>query len=586
MSKNLNRHIRSDKAKWAITGIVLVLIVVMLVGMCLQLFGQGKVKPSEWFKKQPIESGEVVEIDNSFHSVTSTLMSLSDNSDNAYPTYREINKTKIADITGVYSPQIVYPGTLFDTTYSKLHVSNNVDSITVSDFSFFILFTNFYISNGVSYLYLLIPRNTFVFSDYTLDSVSLVSGELADKASLVSYKLSENSEEYVDYFFLKINKKTNKAGYDYADVESYDIVFSFIETEKIVPLPPDPIKEGYTFTGWYLDEACTEKYTGTTVTADTVLYAGWKINTFTVTFDSNGGSTVEDSKVDWNTACTLITPTKEGYTFLGWYLSDGTQYINQPIKENTALTAEWEINKYIVIFDSDGGSTIENKTVDWNTAVECPVSIKEGHIFKGWFLSDGTQYTDQAITSNITLKAQWEIRKLSVAFDMNGADEIADQVVNYGESVILETPAREGYNFLGWFLSDGTEYTNQPIKENITIKANWEIKRFTVTFYVDGEIYNEMTVDYGTYLRKVADQAEVFSQNVISYRFVNADLPVGELGDMVVVDDMEVVANAPSESDKAIGTIKNNWLPIVLGGVGLVFVVAIISAVATRKKRR
>lgn len=124
------------------------------------------------------------------------------------------------------------------------------------------------------------------------------------------------------------------------------------------------------------------------------------------------------------------------------------------------------------------------------------------------------------------------------------------------------------------------------IKENTVIRANWEIKHFTVTFYVDGEVYNEITVDYGTRLKDVADQAEVFSQNVISYRYMNADLPVGELGDMVVVDDMEVEANAPSERDKVIGTIKNNWLPIVLGGVGLIFVAAVISAVATRKKRR
>ena len=52
-----------------------------------------------------------------------------------------------------------------------------------------------------------------------------------------------------------------------------------------------------------------------------------------------------------------------------------------------------------------------------------------------------------------------------------------------------ETPTKRGYDFLGWFYEDGTEYAGQAIKEDTTLIARWQIKTFTVTFYVDGEIY-------------------------------------------------------------------------------------------------
>lgn len=438
MSKNLNRHIKSDKAKWAITGIVLVLVIVMLVGMCLQLFGQGKVKPSEWFKKQPVESGEVVEVEQVSDYIAFAPVALSDNSAVGYVASASLTEQEIYSLTGL-SCNFVSED-LRASTCSKLHISNNIDDSIVSNFDSFIFFEGSDVYRPLMCIYVLFPRNVFNFPDYVFDSISATFD-------------GTNTSVYVydDYFMVRTTYKQNGV---YKDYESCRVELSYVANDKIVPLPPDPVKEGYTFTGWYLDEACTQKYTGTTVTSDINLYAGWKINRYTVTYNS------------------------------------------------------------------DGGSVVDSLTVDWNTVLDLP------------------------------------------------------------------TPTKMGYNFIGWYFSDGTRYENQPITANIELIAKWEIRTFLVTFFVDGEIYNEMTVNYGTYLRKVADQAGVLSKNVISYRFVNADLPVGELGDMVVVDDMEVVANSPSESDKAIGTIKNNWLPIVLGGAGLIALIAIISTVATRKKRR
>lgn len=548
MSKNLNKHIKSDKLKWAFTGIILVLVFVMFVGMCLQLFGQGKVKPSEWLDKTPVENVETVEAvesDNALHS-SIFVPSLLNDSEIA-------NTASVVDYTRYITMENHADGLTLLGAYKRGDYDESAEyTLTIT-------------SKGDTFIpYRFGFNDLYCFIGLDIDGQAVTDLHFVRAPSFGSTVFNYNFEcppifdnpEINPEFVIRINSQGVGIEFggenlsDFGDPNAIgDIVSVFLETgsstelfmgnlngdvafneytieekvvcenSEIVPLPPAPTKEGYTFKGWFLDEACTQRYTGTTITSDTVLYAGWEINNYTVTFNSDGGSNIAPQSVEYNKSANLATPTKEGYTF------------------------------------------------------------------KGWFLADGTQYTNQAIKANMTLKAKWEIKKVSVVFNSDGGSNIVDQSVEYGKSASLETPTKEGYTFKGWFLADGTQYINQAIKASTTLKAKWEIKRFTVTFYVDGKVYNELTVDYGTRLQNVADRANVFSQNIVSYRFLNAELPVGEFGNMVVVDDMEVEANAPTEIDKAVGTIKNNWLPILLGGVGLIALIVITSLVATHKKR-
>lgn len=363
--------------------------------------------------------------------------------------------------------------------------------------------------------------------------------------------------------------------------ESYNRV-----KKNVLPLPEPQTKEGYTFTGWFLDEDCTIPYEGTTITEDTVLYAGWKINTYTVTFDSDGGSSVSNQTVDWNTSAQLTTPTKTGHTFVGWFLPSGEQYTNQPIKSATTLKAKWKANTYTVTFNSDGGSAVENKTVEYGKSVTLTSPTKTGFDFVGWFLPSGDKYTNQAITDNVTLTARWTIKKLSVSFNTDGGTSISDKQVEYGKPVELPTTEKQGYNFKGWFLPSGDSYTNQAITENVTLAAKWEIKTFKVTFIVDGEVYREMTVDYGTTLVDVANKAEVSSKNILSYKYVDESIPTTDLGSMKVVGDIEVKANAPTESDITISKIKNNTFAIIGGVLGGLVLIMVVCGVVTAIKRR
>ncbi len=111
--------------------------------------------------------------------------------------------------------------------------------------------------------------------------------------------------------------------------------------------PADPTREGYTFTGWFSDQACTEAFNfDTPITGNTTIYAGWEEITFTVTFDTNGGSAVDPQTVaEGECATKPADPTRDGYTFTGWFSDQAcTEAFNfdTPITGNTTIYAGWE----------------------------------------------------------------------------------------------------------------------------------------------------------------------------------------------------------------------------------------------------
>ena len=115
---------------------------------------------------------------------------------------------------------------------------------------------------------------------------------------------------------------------------------------KFEDIPVDFVS-GKKFEGWYLDANFTTAvdFTNFKVTEDITLYAKWTVNTYTVTFNSNGGSDVASATVNHNNAVTLPTaPTKEGHTFVGWYknLEDTEPFdIDTPVAADVTLYAKW-----------------------------------------------------------------------------------------------------------------------------------------------------------------------------------------------------------------------------------------------------
>ena len=247
---------------------------------------------------------------------------------------------------------------------------------------------------------------------------------------------------------------------------------------------PTLTREGYTFKGW--DKKIPETMPAENITVK----AQWEINQYTITFDTNGGSEIAPITQDYGTAITAPdNPTRKGYTFKGW---DKEIPETMPA-ENMTVKAQWEINQYTITFDTNGGSEIAPITQDYGTEITAPDNpTRKGYTFKGW----DKEIPETMPADNITVKAQWGINQYTITFDTNGGSEIAPITQDYGTEITVPAdPTRKGYTFKGW----DKEIPETMPADNITVKAQWEINQYTITFDTNGgsEI-NSITQDYGT----------------------------------------------------------------------------------------
>lgn len=114
-------------------------------------------------------------------------------------------------------------------------------------------------------------------------------------------------------------------------------------------------------------------------------FNGKVIGAYTVTFQSEGGSEVA-SQIRANTpAARPADPTKEGYTFIGWYNGESEWNFETPVTADLTLTAKWQINRYTITFDTAGGSEVPSITQDYGTAITPPAApTRTGYTFAGW----------------------------------------------------------------------------------------------------------------------------------------------------------------------------------------------------------
>lgn len=337
------------------------------------------------------------------------------------------------------------------------------------------------------------------------------------------------------------NQGMGMTGSDGAMLTETDVIdedFSFT-LQTVSDLPDDPVKTGYTFTGWYTDEDCTHKYTEDKIVGNITLYAGWRPNTYTVVFDKNGGTgSMSNLAMTYDVAKALTSNSfsRAGYKFKGWATSasgsvkytDGQSVRNLTAtdKDTVRLYAVWELVAYTVKFNANGGSGSmgnQQHIVGQSLALTANTFSRTGYTFKGWATSSGGDvvYTDGQSVKNIgsagstvNLYAVWQINVLTVKYHANGGTgSLGDQQINYNQSGNLTSVGsnvvREYYTFKGWATSAGGEVVyadGAEIANNITadgdgvlnLYAVWERNKCVVTFIVDGEVYAYLEVDAGT----------------------------------------------------------------------------------------
>ena len=278
------------------------------------------------------------------------------------------------------------------------------------------------------------------------------------------------------------------------NTNKYTITFDTNGGSEIAPItqdygteitaPDNPTRKGYTFKGW-------DKEIPKTMPAENItVKAQWEINQYTITFDTNGGSEIAPITQDYGTEITAPdNPTRKGYTFKGW---DKEIPETMPA-ENMTVKAQWEINQYTIAFDTNGGSEIASITQDYGTEITAPDNpTRKGYTFKGW----DKEIPKTMPAENITVKAQWEINQYTITFDTNGGSEIAPITQDYGTEITApDNPTRKGYTFKGW----DKEIPETMPAENMTVKAQWEINQYTITFDTNGgSKIAPITQDYGT----------------------------------------------------------------------------------------
>ncbi|MFF2177242.1 InlB B-repeat-containing protein [Lysinibacillus sp. NPDC058147] len=270
--------------------------------------------------------------------------------------------------------------------------------------------------------------------------------------------------------------------------------------EKEVPLsgelqaPTSPVKVGYIFDGWYRDVELKNEwdFKKDKVTDDLTLYAKWKkentLASYTVTFDSNGGSEISNQEVlEGELLKVPVTPVKEGHTFAGWHkdkeMTELWDFDQDVVKEDITLYAKWAKVSYIVTFDSNGGGKVSSQTVEYNDFAKAPIPPhKERYTFAGWYKDKGFteawNFNQDVVTKDITLYAKWSKTSYIVIFDTNGGSEVPSQFVGHGELVKAPTaPKKEGYTFDGWHkdkkLTVQWDFAKDIVTKNITLYAKW-----------------------------------------------------------------------------------------------------------------
>ena len=265
-----------------------------------------------------------------------------------------------------------------------------------------------------------------------------------------------------------------------------------------------PTRAGYTFDGWYNGESKFEAGTWS-LTNDVTLQAHWTANTYTITYDLQGGNPLASNTqtVTYDVAFTLVTATRTGYTFAGWYNGDakfeaGTWNLTSDI----TLTAHWTANKYTITYDVNGGDTLASTTqeVTYDEFYSLVTPTRTGYAFAGWY--DGTSLVGNGtwkITKGLSLTAHWTANAYNIIYDVNGGDQLSSntQVVKYDDDYTLVTPTRTGYNFLGWY--EGAkkfEAGTWKRLENANIQAHWEAIASVITLDVNtGDALAETTIN-------------------------------------------------------------------------------------------
>ena len=279
---------------------------------------------------------------------------------------------------------------------------------------------------------------------------------------------------------------------------------------------PTPVRTGYIFLGW-TGEGITEPQKTIEIpqgsTGDRTYTANWQVIEYTIITLLEGGN-AGSSEVYFYTVeqtVTLPTPTRTGYTFLGW-TGEGitTPQPNVTIPKGSTgdktYIENWELTEYNITMELNGGSGQEKVVYTMTDEdFELPTPTRNGYEFSGW-TGEGitTPQTEVIIptgsTGNKAYTANWQVIEYTITLDTNGGPVVSPIKYTVEDSFTLPYPLRPGYEFVGWTLDGSGMLPAMPLiiyygtTGNLRYKAEWRLAEYTITMDLDGGSGQEKVV--------------------------------------------------------------------------------------------
>ena len=279
---------------------------------------------------------------------------------------------------------------------------------------------------------------------------------------------------------------------------------------------PTPVRTGYIFLGW-TGEGITEPQKTIEIpqgsTGDRTYTANWQVIEYTIITLLEGGN-AGSSQVYFYTVeqtVTLPTPTRTGYTFLGW-TGEGitTPQPNVTIPKGSTgdktYIENWKLTEYNITMDLNGGSGQEKVVYTMTDEdFELPTPTRNGYEFVGW-TGEGitTPQTSVKIpkgsTGNKAYTANWKAIEYTITLDTNGGPAVSPIKYTVEDSFTLPYLLRTGYEFVGWTLDGSGMIPATPLiiyygtTGNLRYKAEWRLAEYTITMDLDGGSGQEKVV--------------------------------------------------------------------------------------------
>ncbi len=279
---------------------------------------------------------------------------------------------------------------------------------------------------------------------------------------------------------------------------------------------PTPVRTGYIFLGW-TGEGITEPQKTIEIpqgsTGDRTYTANWQVIEYTIITLLEGGN-AGSSEVYFYTVeqtVTLPTPTRTGYTFLGW-TGEGitTPQPNVTIPKGSTgdktYIENWELTEYNITMDLNGGSGQEKVVYTMTDEdFELPTPTRNGYEFVGWTGEDITTPQTSVIipkgsTGNKAYTANWQVIEYTITLDTNGGPAVSPIKYTVEDSFTLPYPLRPGYEFAGWTLDGSGMLPFTPLiiypgtTGDLHYKAEWRLAEYTITMDLNGGSGQEKVV--------------------------------------------------------------------------------------------